>query len=154
LAGGEDGRPAGAVTPGQRFAFPRLAVLATLVRGARRRLRRRAESADRFGKLDVASNNAGYGHFGMIEELTEDEVRAQLETNLVGACWVTGRGLRAERATDGRARGSDSAESSHVWGGPLILQLRQQRRVVRRLRALAKAPVDAAGLQSLGERRR
>jgi NAD(P)-dependent dehydrogenase (short-subunit alcohol dehydrogenase family) len=34
-------------------------------------------------------NNAGYGHFGMVEELTEDEVRAQLETNLFGALWVT-----------------------------------------------------------------
>ena len=30
-----------------------------------------------------------YGHFGMIEELTEDEVRAQLETNVFGALWVT-----------------------------------------------------------------
>ena len=34
-------------------------------------------------------NNAGYGHFGMVEELTEDELRAQLETNLFGAVWVT-----------------------------------------------------------------
>jgi NAD(P)-dependent dehydrogenase (short-subunit alcohol dehydrogenase family) len=44
---------------------------------------------DRFGRLDVVINNAGYGHFGMIEELTEKEVRAQLETNLFGALWVT-----------------------------------------------------------------
>ena len=34
-------------------------------------------------------NNAGYGHFGMIEELSEDEIRAQLETNVLGAVWVT-----------------------------------------------------------------
>jgi NAD(P)-dependent dehydrogenase (short-subunit alcohol dehydrogenase family) len=46
-------------------------------------------AADHFGKLDVVINNAGYGHFGMIEELTEDEVRAQLETNFFGALWVT-----------------------------------------------------------------
>ena len=44
---------------------------------------------ERFGRLDVVVNNAGYGHFGMIEELTEQEVRAQLETNLFGALWVT-----------------------------------------------------------------
>ncbi|MCU1526706.1 MAG: short-chain dehydrogenase [Frondihabitans sp.] len=44
---------------------------------------------DRFGRLDVVINNAGYGHFGMIEELSEKEVRAQLETNLFGALWVT-----------------------------------------------------------------
>ncbi len=46
-------------------------------------------AADHFGSLDVVVNNAGYGHFGMVEELTEDEVRAQLETNLFGALWVT-----------------------------------------------------------------
>ena len=43
----------------------------------------------RFGRLDVVVNNAGYGHFGMIEEVTEDEIRAQLETNVLGALWVT-----------------------------------------------------------------
>jgi NAD(P)-dependent dehydrogenase (short-subunit alcohol dehydrogenase family) len=44
---------------------------------------------EKFGRLDVVINNAGYGHFGTIEELTEQEVRAQLETNLFGALWVT-----------------------------------------------------------------
>jgi NAD(P)-dependent dehydrogenase (short-subunit alcohol dehydrogenase family) len=43
----------------------------------------------RFGRLDVVVNNAGYGHFGMVEEITEAEARAQLETNLFGALWVT-----------------------------------------------------------------
>lgn len=47
------------------------------------------KAAEHFGELDIVINNAGYGHFGMIEELTEDEVRAQLETNLFGALWVT-----------------------------------------------------------------
>jgi NAD(P)-dependent dehydrogenase (short-subunit alcohol dehydrogenase family) len=46
-------------------------------------------AADHFGRLDVVVNNAGYGHFGAIEELTEAEVRAQLETNVFGALWVT-----------------------------------------------------------------
>lgn len=42
-----------------------------------------------FGRLDVVVNNAGYGHFGFVEELTEEEVRSQLETNLFGALWVS-----------------------------------------------------------------
>ncbi|WP_103379965.1 SDR family oxidoreductase [Pseudonocardia dioxanivorans] len=48
-----------------------------------------AAAHERFGRLDVVVNNAGYGHFGFVEELTEAEVRAQLETNLFGAIWVT-----------------------------------------------------------------
>ncbi len=44
---------------------------------------------DRFGRLDVVVNNAGYGLFGALEEVSEVEARAQLETNLFGALWVT-----------------------------------------------------------------
>jgi NAD(P)-dependent dehydrogenase (short-subunit alcohol dehydrogenase family) len=42
-----------------------------------------------FGRLDVVVNNAGYGQFGMVEEVSEEEIRAQLETNVLGALWVT-----------------------------------------------------------------
>jgi len=48
-----------------------------------------AETIKRFGRIDVAVNNAGYGLFGAIEEVSEAEARAQLETNLFGALWVT-----------------------------------------------------------------
>ena len=48
-----------------------------------------ARAHDVFGSLDVVINNAGYGQFGMIEELSEKEARDQLETNLFGALWVT-----------------------------------------------------------------
>ncbi|MDI9893529.1 SDR family oxidoreductase [Rhodococcus sp. IEGM 1381] len=42
-----------------------------------------------FGSLDIVINNAGYGQFGMIEELSEEDARAQIETNVFGALWVT-----------------------------------------------------------------
>lgn len=42
-----------------------------------------------FGRLDVVVNNAGYGLFGMVEEITEQQLRDQLETNLFGAFFVT-----------------------------------------------------------------
>jgi NAD(P)-dependent dehydrogenase (short-subunit alcohol dehydrogenase family) len=48
-----------------------------------------AEALDAFGRIDVAVNNAGYGLFGMVEEISEDLARAQIETNLFGALWVT-----------------------------------------------------------------
>jgi len=48
-----------------------------------------AQAYERFGRLDIVINNAGYGQFGFVEELSEDEARAQMETNLFGALWVT-----------------------------------------------------------------
>jgi NAD(P)-dependent dehydrogenase (short-subunit alcohol dehydrogenase family) len=53
---------------------------------------------ERFGRLDVVVNNAGYGLFGTIEEVSEAEARAQLETNLFGALWVTQAALPLMRA--------------------------------------------------------
>src|SRR6202165_2650874 len=57
-----------------------------------------AEAHARFGRLDVVVNNAGYGLFGAIEEVSEAEARAQLETNLFGALWVTQAALPIMRA--------------------------------------------------------
>ena len=60
-----------------------------------------AETLRRFGRIDVAVNNAGYGLFGAIEEVSEAEARAQLDTNLFGALWVTQAVLPAMRARKG-----------------------------------------------------
>ena len=56
------------------------------------------KAADYLGRLDLVVNNAGYGHFGAIEELSEDDVRSQLETNSFGALWVTQAALPIMRA--------------------------------------------------------
>jgi NAD(P)-dependent dehydrogenase (short-subunit alcohol dehydrogenase family) len=47
------------------------------------------QAHERFGRLDVIVNNAGYGQFGMVEEATEQEARTQMDTNLFGVMWVT-----------------------------------------------------------------
>jgi NAD(P)-dependent dehydrogenase (short-subunit alcohol dehydrogenase family) len=54
-----------------------------------------------FGGLDVVVNNAGYGQFGFVEELSEAELRDQMETNLFGAVWVTQAALPALRRRGG-----------------------------------------------------
>jgi NAD(P)-dependent dehydrogenase (short-subunit alcohol dehydrogenase family) len=48
-----------------------------------------AAAHERFGRIDVVVNNAGYGQFGTIEELSEEDARRQIETNLFGPLWVT-----------------------------------------------------------------
>ncbi|MER6286142.1 SDR family oxidoreductase [Streptomyces sviceus] len=55
-------------------------------------------AADTFGRLDVVVNNAGYGLFGMVEETTEEQARAQLDTNVLGPLWVTQAALPVLRA--------------------------------------------------------
>jgi NAD(P)-dependent dehydrogenase (short-subunit alcohol dehydrogenase family) len=57
-----------------------------------------AEAHARFQRLDVVVNNAGYGLFGAIEEVSEAEARAQIDTNLFGALWVTQAALPIMRA--------------------------------------------------------
>jgi NAD(P)-dependent dehydrogenase (short-subunit alcohol dehydrogenase family) len=56
------------------------------------------QAHERFGRLDVVVNNAGYGLFGTIEEVSEAQARAQIETNLFGPLWVTQAALPIMRA--------------------------------------------------------
>jgi NAD(P)-dependent dehydrogenase (short-subunit alcohol dehydrogenase family) len=46
-------------------------------------------TTEHFGRLDVVVNNAGYGHFGAIEELRDEELRRQFEVNVFGLLNVT-----------------------------------------------------------------
>jgi NAD(P)-dependent dehydrogenase (short-subunit alcohol dehydrogenase family) len=59
------------------------------------------QAHEHFGRLDIVVNNAGYGQFGMVEELSEQEARAQIETNLFGALWITQAALPFLRAQGG-----------------------------------------------------
>ena len=47
------------------------------------------QAIERFGRIDVLVNNAGYGLLGAVEEASADEVRKQYETNVFGLLNVT-----------------------------------------------------------------
>lgn len=46
-----------------------------------------AQTVKHFGGLDVVVNNAGYGLFGAIEEISEQEAREQIDVNFFGTLW-------------------------------------------------------------------
>ena len=59
------------------------------------------EATERFGRIDVLVNNAGYGYLAAIEEGEEEPVRALFETNFFGLVALTNAvlpGMRARRS--------------------------------------------------------
>jgi NAD(P)-dependent dehydrogenase (short-subunit alcohol dehydrogenase family) len=57
-----------------------------------------AVATSAFGRLDVVVNNAGYGNINSIEDMAEDDFRAQIETNFFGVVNVTRAALPVLRA--------------------------------------------------------
>lgn len=55
-------------------------------------------AVEKLDAVDIVVNNAGYGQFGRIEELSEAESRDQMEVNFFGALWITQAALPAMRA--------------------------------------------------------
>lgn len=74
----------------QRFgAQPGLLAVALDVTDEGQAARAVAAALDRFGRIDVLVNNAGYGLLGAVEEASADEVRRLYETNVFGLLNVT-----------------------------------------------------------------
>ena len=48
-----------------------------------------SETMKQFGRIDVLVNNAGYGLLGYFEEMSEDCIRQQMETNVFGTMKIT-----------------------------------------------------------------
>lgn len=48
-----------------------------------------ADGVARFGRIDVALNNAGYGAYGPLEAFSAERIRRQFDTNVIGLLEVT-----------------------------------------------------------------
>lgn len=70
------------------------------------------QAIEGFGRLDVVVNNAGYANSAPIEEMAEDDFRAQIETNLFGVINVTRAALPVLR----RQRSGTVVQFSSIGG--------------------------------------
>jgi NAD(P)-dependent dehydrogenase (short-subunit alcohol dehydrogenase family) len=76
------------------------------------------EATEAFGRLDVVVNNAGYANSAPIEEMAEDDFRAQIETNLFGVVNVTRAALPVLRAQRSGTFVQFSSIGGRVGGTP------------------------------------
>lgn len=53
------------------------------------------------GRIDVVVNNAGYGLFGAAEEVSDDQIRQQIDTNVIGSIQIVRAALPHLRAQGG-----------------------------------------------------
>ncbi len=58
---------------------------------------------ERFGKIEVLLNNAGYGSYGVLEATPMEKVRRQFDVNVIGLLETTKTVLPHFRANGGGA---------------------------------------------------
>ncbi len=66
------------------------------------------------GRIDVVVNNAGYGLFGAVEEISDAQIRHQIDTNLIGSIQVVRAVLPYMRAQGGGRIIQVSSEGGQV----------------------------------------
>ncbi|MEE9279026.1 MAG: SDR family oxidoreductase [Myxococcota bacterium] len=78
-----------------------------------------ADALQQYGRIDALFNNAGYGLYGPVEELTEDEIFRQIDTNFVGQIRVAQAILPTMRK-QGRGKIINVSSLAGRIAGPLM----------------------------------
>ncbi|KAF8440484.1 hypothetical protein L210DRAFT_3539793 [Boletus edulis BED1] len=69
-----------------------------------------------FGRLDVVFNNAGYGYFGEVEAIPDENARALLEVNFWGAVGVSRAAVKFFREVNAHGKGGILLQNSSMLG--------------------------------------
>ncbi|WP_394934848.1 SDR family NAD(P)-dependent oxidoreductase [uncultured Ilumatobacter sp.] len=72
-----------------------------------------------FGHVDIVVNNAGGGQGGRLVDLTDEQIRADIESHLLGTIWVTRAALRVMGPAD-TGRIVNTASSAGAFGIPEV----------------------------------
>jgi NAD(P)-dependent dehydrogenase (short-subunit alcohol dehydrogenase family) len=91
---------------------PQVLVLETDVRDAAAVQRAVDQTVATYGRIDVVANNAGYGLFGAVEEVSDEQARAIFDTNVFGVLNV----LRATLPVLRRQGSGHVLQGSSVYG--------------------------------------
>jgi NAD(P)-dependent dehydrogenase (short-subunit alcohol dehydrogenase family) len=76
-----------------------------------------ASAVSEYGRVDIVVSNAGGGHRGPLVDLTDDQIRADIDTHLFGTIWVTRAALRAMLTADS-GRIVTTASAAGAFGIP------------------------------------
>lgn len=104
------------------------------------------EALTRFGRIDVLVNNAGYGLFGPVEDLSAEEALRQLDTNVVGQLRLIRAVMPAMRRA-GRGKIVNVSSLSGRVAGPLMGLYAASKHAVEAMSEALRFEVAPAGVQ-------
>ena len=101
---------------------------------------------DTFGHIDVVYNNAGYGLYGMIEELEDEEVHDQFDTNVLGQIRVIRAALPRMRERE-KGKVINTSSLAGRLSGPLTGLYAASKHAVEAMSEAVRLEVAGSGLQ-------
>ncbi|WP_231983861.1 SDR family NAD(P)-dependent oxidoreductase [Mycobacterium sp. 852013-51886_SCH5428379] len=108
-----------------------------------------AETRKRFGRIDIVVNNAGYANVAPIETVSEDDFRAQFETNFWGVYNVSRAAIPVFREQQGGLIIQFSSMGGRVGGSPGIASYQAAKFAIDGFSRVLQAETAPFGLRVL-----
>jgi NAD(P)-dependent dehydrogenase (short-subunit alcohol dehydrogenase family) len=105
-----------------------------------------ADAIARFGRIDVLLNNAGYGLYGCIEDLSEEEVWREIDTNVLGQ-WRMAKAVLPHMRSRGSGKIANVSSTAGRISGPLAGLYSASKHAVEALSEGLRFEVGDLGIQ-------